>query len=67
MESANQQPIQLYQVTHQNDKKCIISITTEAQKRTQKMLNEGHKEKLSKGLNLYFVPPIIITVKRRIN
>ena len=53
-----------YRVTHQKGRKVRIHLQPKVKIELEKMLNEGHIEKLTNCSDQFFTSPIVITVKK---
>ena len=53
-----------YCVTHQKGRKVPIHIQPKVKNEPEKLLNEGHIEKLANCSDQFFISPIVITVKK---
>ena len=53
-----------YRVTHQNRRKVPIQLQSKVKIELEKLLNEGHIEKLTNCSDQFFISPIVITVKK---
>ena len=53
-----------YRVTHQKGRKVPIHLQPKVKIELEKLLNEGHIEKLTNCSDQFFISPIVITVKK---
>ena len=53
-----------YRVTHQKGRKVPIHLQPKVKTELEKLLNEGHFEKLTNCYGQFFISPIVITVKK---
>ena len=53
-----------YRVTHQKGRKVPINLQPKVKIEHEKLLNEGHIEKLTNCSDQFFISPIVITVKK---
>ena len=56
-----------YRVIHQKGRKVQIHLQPKVKIELEKLLNEGHIEKLNNCSDQFFISPIVITVKKRTN
>ena len=53
-----------YRVTHQKGRKVSIHLQLKVKIELEKLLNEGHIEKLTNCSDKFFISPIVVTVKK---
>ena len=53
-----------YCVTHQKGRKVPINLQPKVKIELEKLLNEGHNEKLTNCSDQFFISPLVITVKK---
>ena len=53
-----------YRVTHQKGRKVPVHLQPKVKIELEKLLNEGHIEKLTNCSDQFFISPIVITVKK---
>ena len=54
-----------YRVIHQKGRKVPIHLQPKVKIELEKLLNEGHIEKLNNCSDQFFISPIVITVKKK--
>ena len=62
--SANSKFHKNYRVTHQKGRKVPIRLQPKVKTELEKLLNEGHIEKLTNCSDQFFISSIVITVKK---